>query len=91
MNTEGVLFEFDRKKIIQWLLANEVINEGEAPDLDSEEDIKIWFLNNIKPSLIHPFLTIDETASKETYYVYRLIHSLSHLLIRAAAEIGGLG
>lgn len=43
LNTEGVLFEFDRKKIIQWLLANEVINEGEAPDLDSEEDIKIWF------------------------------------------------
>lgn len=91
LNTEGVLFEFDRKKIIQWLLANEVINEGEAPNLGSEEDIKIWFLNNIKPSLIHPFSTIDETASKETYYVYRLIHSLSHLLIRAAADIGGLG
>ena len=91
LNTEGVLFEFDRKRIIQWLLANEVINEGEAPDLDSEEDIKIWFLNNIKPSLIHPFSIIDETASKETYYIYRLIHSLSHLLIRAAADIGGLG
>lgn len=91
LNTEGVLFEFDRKKIIQWLLANEIINADEAPNLDSEEEIKIWFLNNIKPSLIHPFSTIDETASKETYYVYRLIHSLSHLLIRAAADIGGLG
>jgi len=91
LNTEGVLFEFDRKKIIQWLLANEVINADEAPNLDSEKEIKIWFLNNIKPSLIHPFSTIDETASKETYYVYRLIHSLSHLLIRAAADIGGLG
>lgn len=91
LNTEGVLFEFDRKKIIQWLLANGIINAEEAPDLNSEEEIKIWFLNNIKPSLIHPFSTIDETASKETYYVYRLIHSLSHLLIRAAADIGGLG
>ncbi len=91
LNTEGVLFEFDRKKIIQWLLANDVINADEAPNLDSEEEIKIWFLNNIKPSLIHPFSTIDETASKETYYIYRLIHSLSHLLIRAAADIGGLG
>ena len=91
LNTEGVLFEFDRKKIIQWLLANEIINEEEVPNLDSEEEIKIWFLNNIKPSLIHPFTTIDETASKETYYVYRLVHSLSHLLIRAAADIGGLG
>lgn len=91
LNTEGVLFEFDRKKIIQWLLVNGIISEDEAPNLDSEEEIKIWFLNNIKPSLIHPFSTIDETASKETYYVYRLIHSLSHLLIRAAADIGGLG
>lgn len=91
LDTEGVLFEFDRKKIIQWLLANEIINADEAPNLDSEEELKIWFLNNIKPSLIHPFSTIDETASKETYYVYRLIHSLSHLLIRAAADIGGLG
>lgn len=91
LNTEGVLFEFDRKKIIQWLIANEVINIDEAPDLDSEEEIKIWFLNNIRPSLIHPFSTIDETSSKETYYIYRLIHSLSHLLIRAAADIGGLG
>ena len=91
LNTEGVLFEFDRKKIIQWLLANEITNADEAPNLDSEEEIKIWFLNNIKPSLIHPFSTIDEAASKETYYVYRLIHSLSHLLIRAAADTGGLG
>lgn len=91
LNTEGVLFEFDRKKIIKWLLSNETINADEVPNLDSEEEIKIWFLNNIKPSLIHPFSTIEETASKETYYVYRLIHSLSHLLIRAAADIGGLG
>ena len=73
------------------MLENEVISEEEAPNLNSEEEIKIWFLNNIKLSLIHPFSTIDETASKETYYVYRLIHSLSHLLIRAAADIGGLG
>lgn len=91
LNTEGVLFEFDRKKIIEWLLANGVITTEETPDLELEEEVKIWFLNNIKPSLIHPFSTIDETASKETYYVYRLIHSLSHLLIRAAADIGGLG
>ena len=91
LNTEGVLFEFDRKKIIQWLLANEIIDPDEAPNLESEEELKIWFLNYIKPSLIRTFSSIDEAESKETYYVYRLIHSLSHLLIRAAADIGGLG
>lgn len=91
LNTEGVLFEFDRKKIIKWLLANEIIDADSAPDLNSEEEIKLWFINNIKPELILPFSEINVNASPETYYVYRLIHSLSHLLIRAAADIGGLG
>ena len=91
LNTEGVLFEFDRKRLIYWLLANEIIDEKEAPNLESEKEMKTWFLNNIRPSLIHPFSSIDETENKVTYYVYRLIHSLSHLLLRAAAEIGGLG
>lgn len=91
LNTEGVLFEFDRQKIIGWLLENEIISEEEAPDLSSDEEIKLWFINHIKPSLIKPFTAISEVESKETFYVYRLIHSLSHLLIRAAADIGGLG
>lgn len=91
LNTEGVLFEFDRKKILLWLLENNFITKLDAPNLESEEEIKLWFLNSIKPSLIHPFSSIEETASKETFFVYRLIHSLSHLLIRAAADIGGLG
>lgn len=91
LNTEGVLFEFNRKKIIEWLLINKIIAEEDAPDLDSDEEVKLWFINHIRPELIRQFTTIDASASKETYYVYRLIHSLSHLLIRAAADIGGLG
>ena len=91
LDTEGVLFEFDRKKIIEWLLSNKIIERNTDLDLTSDEDIKLWFINNIKPELIHPFTEIDINASIETYYVYRLIHSLSHLLIRAAADIGGLG
>lgn len=91
MNTEGVLFEFDRVAILRWLIKNELINAEDAPDLDSEEVVKLWFVNNIKPEEIHPFITINKEISPETYYVYRLIHSISHLLIRAAADIGGLG
>ncbi len=90
-NTEGVLFEFDRRMIIEWLLKNEFIDAENAPDLDSEEELKMWFINNIKPEHIHPFATIEETQAPETYYVYRLLHSISHLLIRAASDIGGLG
>ena len=91
MDTEGVLFELDRRKILEWLICNEFIDGESAPDLDSEEDIRLWFINHIKPEEIHPFTPIDKLASPETYYIYRLIHSISHLLIRAAAEIGGLG
>lgn len=91
MDTEGVLFEFDRKAILKWLIMNEFIDSGSAPNPGSEEEVKLWFVNNIRPEEIHPFTTISEEISPETYYVYRLVHSISHLLIRAAADIGGLG
>lgn len=91
MDTEGVLFEFDRTAILKWLVMNEFIDSGSAPNPDSEEDVKLWFINNIRPEEIHPFTTISEETSPETYYVYRLVHAISHLLIRAAADIGGLG
>ena len=91
MNTEGVLFEFDRTTILRWLINNRFIDNGNELDLSSEEDVKLWFINNIKPEEIHTFTQISEETTPETYYVYRLIHSISHLLIRAAADIGGLG
>ena len=91
MNTEGVLFELDRKTIISWLIKNQFIDPAAAPNLESDEECKLWFINYIHPEEIHPFTTIDEAKSPETYYVYRLIHSISHLIIRAAADIGGLG
>lgn len=91
MNTEGVLFEFDRRAILKWLIRNEFIAPESISDLESEEETKNWFVNNIKPEEIHPFTAIEEVNSRETFYVYRLIHSISHLLIRAAADIGGLG
>jgi hypothetical protein len=81
LDTEGVLFEFDRKKIVEWLLKNEIIKPEESPNTDSEEELKMWFINNIKPDLIHPFTNINDVESPETYYVYRLLHSISHLLI----------
>lgn len=91
MDTEGVLFEFDRAAILKWLVKNEFIAPENAPDVTSEEEVKLWFLNNIKPEEIQPFTPLNEKSSPGTYYVYRLLHSISHLLIRAAAAIGGLG
>ena len=90
LNTEGVLFEFERKAIVEWLLKNHIIDENNAPDVSSDHELKIWFVNHIKPDLITAFDEINIAEGEETYYIYRLIHSISHVLIRAAAELCGL-
>lgn len=89
LNTEGVLFEFDRAKILRWLIKNEYISIDELPDLGDESSVKLWFVNNIRPEVIKPFSRI-EPQNAATYYVYNLIHTLSHLLIRSAAGMCGL-
>jgi ATP-dependent helicase YprA (DUF1998 family) len=89
LTTEGVLFEFDRAKILKWLDTNGYIDHDSLPDLSDENEVKLWFANNVKPDLIRPFSTIDPREAA-TYYVYNLIHTLSHLLIRSAASMCGL-
>lgn len=90
LRTEGVLFEFDRKKILLWLLKNEYITQEECPNLESDEEIKLWFANNIHLGAISTFTPIDQEFEKITSAVYSLIHSISHLLVKAAAELCGL-
>lgn len=90
LRTEGVLFEFDRKKIVQWLLLNKYIDAESAPNIECEDEIKLWFINNVHLSAISTFSEIDIETEKSTYYVYRLIHSISHLLLKSAAELCGL-
>lgn len=89
LNTEGVLFEFDRVRILSWLDKNNYVEHNSLPDLEDEDAVKLWFVNNVRPELIKPFSKID-SANAATYYVYNLIHTLSHLLIRSAASMCGL-
>lgn len=92
LETEGVLFEIDRKRIISWLLENGFISNLDKPKSNDEYDLKMWFLDRIQTGLITPFTEIDDTGDKGkiTKVVYTLIHSISHALIREAAEICGL-
>lgn len=92
LETEGVLFEIDRKRIIGWLLENGFISDLDKPKSDDEYDLKMWFLDRIQTRLITPFTEIDDPSDngKITKAVYTLIHSISHALIREAAEICGL-
>src|SRR5699024_7514892 len=48
LETEGVVFEIDRKRIIDWLLKNRFISDSDKPKSDSEYDLKMWFLDKIQ-------------------------------------------
>lgn len=91
LETEGVLFELDRAKVLNWLLENGFICQNDMPTDMSDEGIKMWFLDRIHPDLIMPFSEIDGNGNGSiTKYVYTLLHSISHALINEASEICGL-
>lgn len=91
LETEGVLFELDRAKVLNWLLENDFICQNDMPTDMSEGGIKMWFLDRIHPDLIMPFSEIDGNGNGAiTKYVYTLLHSISHALINEASEICGL-
>lgn len=91
LETEGVLFELDRAKVLNWLLENGFICQNDMPTDMSDEGIKMWFLDRIHPDLIMPFSEIDGNGNGAiTKYVYTLLHSISHALINEASEICGL-
>lgn len=91
LQTEGVLFEIDRVKILKWLLKNGVVEEIDLPvNLDDEIEVKAWFINHINLGSIQPFSLLSAEEDAITYYVYRLVHTISHTLIIAAAEVCGL-
>lgn len=92
LETEGVLFELDRRKIINWLLDNEFITTEDLPQDMSDYGIKTWFIDRVHLDRIHTFSSIDDfdNDGKITKAIYTLIHSISHVLIEEASEVCGL-
>lgn len=90
METEGVLFELDRRMILSWLVSLHVIDSLEYQESMSDEEVKAWFLNNMNSANIPMYNNIDEAAHPRFFKVYRLLHSISHILIKQAASVCGL-
>ena len=91
LNTEGILIEFDKKKILEWLVKNEFISKDDLPvDMENETELKEWFINNIEVDKIPTFNEIDKNNHEKTSYVYNLLHSMSHALIKQAGDLCGL-
>lgn len=88
--TEGVLFELDRRKVLDWLVVNDFVAREDLPEPLDERALKLWFTDQIHLDAIMPFTPIEEQRYPKTAVVYRLIHTISHELIRAVADICGL-
>lgn len=89
LDTEGILFEIDRRKIIEWLFRNGIIEEEKLPDLDDDLSVKKWFAEYVHGDVISMFGDIDE-QEVITKNVFALLHSMSHAFIKTAGEISGL-
>ena len=91
--TEGIVFEISRKRILEWLLKNKIVDpiQNNLPnDLNNEEDLKLWFINNIRTDLLSPFRPITKDGHRITYYLHTLVHTISHILLRNAESLCGL-
>lgn len=89
LDTEGILFEIDRRKIVEWLYANDIITEEQLPDLDDDVSVKKWFAEYVHSDVISMFGEIDE-SEVVTKNVFALLHSMSHAFMNAAGELSGL-
>lgn len=89
LETEGILFEIDRVKILSWLMANGIISDEQCPDLDNENAIKRWFAENVKCELINGFGGVDKEEAI-THAVFSLLHEMSHAFMKTAGEMCGL-
>ncbi|MHA2298272.1 MAG: hypothetical protein ACXADA_19765 [Candidatus Hodarchaeales archaeon] len=85
--TEAIILEYDRRKIIKWLSENKVISHSINSLTDDE--MKLWFMEKVNSKAVLPFAEIPEDESI-TKYVYGLIHSINHLLLRRASGLIGL-
>lgn len=88
MQTEGILFEIDRRAILRWLIANGIVSDFAAPDMNDDNELRLWFLNNVNAGALNRFDSIDQEANPITHYVYRLLHSFAHALLRKAGIAG---
>ncbi len=87
LDTEGLLFEFDRKAIYDWLVENGLIEDNS--DVGDERKAKIWFADKVDARAITHFSDIpsEEIVTKA---VYGLLHTISHMFIKSAGINSGI-
>lgn len=91
--TEGILIEFSRGRILQWLIDNEVVQAD--IDVNDDDVARKWFFRHINRDRIDfsSEILIDSTNADSicTKMTYCLIHTMAHLLIKSAGLNSGIG
>jgi len=87
LETEGILLEFDKDRIIKWLIDNDFYDD----DLDTSDELKkkVFFMNNINLDSINCFQNIS-VENIITKAVYSLLHTMAHMFIQSAGINSGL-
>ncbi len=83
--TEGLLVRLDPVRLLAWLEERLPGTVGAVPT--DERDAKIWLLRNV--GSVDRFVT-GEGLTKTTRKVFGLVHTLSHMFVRAAASLAGV-
>lgn len=85
MRAEGVLFKLSDKRIFDWLKSNKIITkEGVDEPTNTEEMRKMLIDKGLNPS----FEEIEE-HKHIAKAVYRLLHTISHLVINSLGKTSG--
>lgn len=90
LETEGILFEIDQVKIIEWLRLNDIISDFEMPDLEDPISVKKWYAEKVNANKIGIFGDVSEDAGDITANVYKMLHTMSHAFIETMGELSGL-
>lgn len=90
LETEGILFEIDQVKIIEWLRINNYISDIELPDLEDEVSVKKWYAEMVSGNKLGIFGDVSEDAGDVTTAVYKMLHTMSHAFIKTIGELSGL-
>lgn len=89
LETEGILFEIDKVKILKWLLINHIVKEEQMPDLEDDVSVKKWFAENVSGESVSVFGGVGDEKSI-TKYVFNLLHSMAHAFMKTSGELSGL-
>lgn len=90
------LGDWDAATVNRWLATSDLEAEDTEPlDTWAESDVRAWLVTNVGqiPEYESISLEVDDEEGRDsalTYFVYHLVHSYSHLVLKHATKLSGM-